>query len=159
MEEIVHDRDDGAGRDRREHDVVIDAHPVVTMRRAVQVVVAIFVYDIARRAVRSGQACAATPCIRAISCRTVVVPGMKARVPMHLDVAVYMPIDVSVMAMAFVPLVTIVCVSLVPIVIAIPAPIFVARIAVVIACFGQNRTGHQGHCKRGGKDASHRFLP
>lgn len=52
MEEIVHDGNDGACSDCCEYDVVVDADPMVSVRRAMQSIVAVVVNDVARRAVR-----------------------------------------------------------------------------------------------------------
>lgn len=84
--------------------------------------------------------------------------------PVHLHMSMHVTIDVLVFvlivpSLAYVPIVPAVAhLPFVSIVIAVPAALVMARMAIVIACFGHQRSGHQRHCECCYKDASHRLL-
>src|SRR5688572_17796921 len=98
VEDSVHSLHDQTAGYCGQHDVVVDAHPVIVARRRTQAIRVVVVNDVAAREVRARQVVAVTPRTVVIARGPQVAPAIVAApvVMAERDIAIVMPIDVAV---------------------------------------------------------------
>lgn len=142
---------------------MVDADPMMAMRRPIKIVGSVVMYDVARRAIRGRQVRTAVPCVFAITMGVVIVAGMES---LMTDVrSAVMAVIAAIIPTAVVPIVTIdtilrrevIAMVAIPVaVVAAPSALLMtAAIVIAVMRLGQHRAGHQRYGQGSGKNAFH----